>query len=161
MSRHSWIMVSPCLWIFLHVFIFVFISPTVKSIFLLYLVVVLRVPSFTGSMVHVPLTCGEAFQNEPVFWKKNGNAAFNSIHFTYVKKKSKSQELSFACLLYSSSSFCFYDHIVTMNMSVSQVRSSILLCRGTKSRSWWRRWKEGTTLATSVQVENTWTTLWS
>ncbi|XP_035761327.1 interleukin-12 subunit beta [Neolamprologus brichardi] len=35
-------------------------------------VVVLRVPSFTGSMVHVPLTCGEAFQNEPVFWKKNG-----------------------------------------------------------------------------------------
>lgn len=66
----------------------------------------LRVPSFTGSMVHVPLTCGEAFQNEPVFWKKNGNAAFNSINFTYVKKKSKSQEVSFVCLLYCSSSFC-------------------------------------------------------
>uniref|UniRef100_A0A669CEL6 Interleukin 12B n=1 Tax=Oreochromis niloticus TaxID=8128 RepID=A0A669CEL6_ORENI len=41
-------------------------------VFVFYLVVVLRVPSFTGSMVHVPLTCGEAFQNEPVFWKKNG-----------------------------------------------------------------------------------------
>lgn len=64
---------------------------------------VLRVPSFTGSMVHVPLTCGEAFQNEPVFWKKNGKATFNSINFTYVKKKSKSQELFFVCLLYSSS----------------------------------------------------------
>lgn len=87
-------------------FHFCFYFTNSKINFLLYLVVVLRVPSFTGSMIHVPLTCGEAFQNEPVFWKKNGNAAFNSIHFTYVKKKSKSQELSFACLLYSSSSFC-------------------------------------------------------
>lgn len=75
-------------------------------VFVFYLVVVLRVPSFTGSMVHVPLTCGEAFQNEPVFWKKNGKGTFNSTNFTYVKKKSKSQELSFVCLFYSSSSFC-------------------------------------------------------
>uniref|UniRef100_A0A3Q0SNL7 Interleukin 12B n=1 Tax=Amphilophus citrinellus TaxID=61819 RepID=A0A3Q0SNL7_AMPCI len=37
-------------------------------------VVVLKVPVFMGSMVHVPLTCGGAFQNEAVFWKKNGQA---------------------------------------------------------------------------------------
>ncbi|XP_023285115.1 interleukin-12 subunit beta-like [Seriola lalandi dorsalis] len=35
-------------------------------------VLVLRVPYGQGSMVYVPLTCGEAYQNQPVTWKKNG-----------------------------------------------------------------------------------------
>lgn len=30
-------------------------------------------PYGVGTKVHVPLTCGEAYQNQPVFWKKNGN----------------------------------------------------------------------------------------
>ncbi|XP_047463939.1 interleukin-12 subunit beta [Mugil cephalus] len=35
-------------------------------------VVVLRMPHAQGTMVNVPLTCGEAYENEAVFWKKNG-----------------------------------------------------------------------------------------
>lgn len=35
-------------------------------------VVVLRVPYGVGTRVYVPLTCGEAYENQPVFWKKNG-----------------------------------------------------------------------------------------
>ncbi|XP_030293504.1 interleukin-12 subunit beta [Sparus aurata] len=35
-------------------------------------VLVLRLPNEEGSMVFVPLTCGEAYQNQPVTWKKNG-----------------------------------------------------------------------------------------
>ncbi|KAM6983556.1 interleukin-12 subunit beta [Tautogolabrus adspersus] len=35
-------------------------------------VLVLRVSYHKGSRVHVDLTCGEAYQNQPVFWKKNG-----------------------------------------------------------------------------------------
>ncbi|XP_034033311.1 interleukin-12 subunit beta [Thalassophryne amazonica] len=34
-------------------------------------VLVLRVPHNQHSIVNVPLTCGEAYQNQPVFWKKN------------------------------------------------------------------------------------------
>ncbi|XP_026228080.1 interleukin-12 subunit beta [Anabas testudineus] len=35
-------------------------------------VLVLRVPYGVSSSVYVSLTCGEAYQNQPVFWKKNG-----------------------------------------------------------------------------------------
>ncbi|XP_018547706.1 interleukin-12 subunit beta [Lates calcarifer] len=35
-------------------------------------VVVLRVPKVLGSRVYVPLTCGEVYQDQPVFWKRNG-----------------------------------------------------------------------------------------
>ncbi|KAG7217076.1 hypothetical protein INR49_027616 [Caranx melampygus] len=35
-------------------------------------VLVLRVPYDEGSVVHVPLTCGQAYENQPVTWKKNG-----------------------------------------------------------------------------------------
>ncbi|XP_028277609.1 interleukin-12 subunit beta [Parambassis ranga] len=35
-------------------------------------VVVLRVPEVMGSKVNVPLTCGDAYESQPVFWKKNG-----------------------------------------------------------------------------------------
>ncbi|KAM3601845.1 uncharacterized protein V6R79_019859 [Siganus canaliculatus] len=35
-------------------------------------VLVLRVPGDVSSKLNVPLTCGEAYQNQPVFWKKNG-----------------------------------------------------------------------------------------
>lgn len=38
-----------------------------------HLVLVLRVPYGVSSRVFVPLTCGEAYENQPVFWKKNGN----------------------------------------------------------------------------------------
>ncbi|XP_029029388.2 interleukin-12 subunit beta [Betta splendens] len=37
-------------------------------------VLVLRVPYGVGSRVHVSLTCGEAYENQPVFWKKDGMA---------------------------------------------------------------------------------------
>ncbi|XP_040908135.1 interleukin-12 subunit beta [Toxotes jaculatrix] len=35
-------------------------------------VLVLRVPESLGSSVYVPLTCGDTYENQPVFWKKNG-----------------------------------------------------------------------------------------
>nr|QAB02673.1 IL-12p40 [Lateolabrax maculatus] len=35
-------------------------------------VLVLRVPYGLGTRVNVPLTCGEAYENQPVFWQKNG-----------------------------------------------------------------------------------------
>ncbi|XP_017276765.1 interleukin-12 subunit beta [Kryptolebias marmoratus] len=35
-------------------------------------VVVLRVPYVYGNMMEVRLTCGEAYQDQPVFWKKDG-----------------------------------------------------------------------------------------
>ncbi|AWO99900.1 putative interleukin-12 subunit beta-like [Scophthalmus maximus] len=35
-------------------------------------VLVLRVPHGRGGREYVSLTCGEAYQNQPVFWKKNG-----------------------------------------------------------------------------------------
>ncbi|KAM9846770.1 interleukin-12 subunit beta [Aulostomus maculatus] len=35
-------------------------------------VLVLRIPYGQATKVNVPLTCGEAHENKPVFWKKNG-----------------------------------------------------------------------------------------
>ncbi|XP_008297193.1 interleukin-12 subunit beta [Stegastes partitus] len=35
-------------------------------------VLVLRVPHGRRAVAHVSLSCGEAYQNQPVFWKKNG-----------------------------------------------------------------------------------------
>ncbi|KAM4619922.1 interleukin-12 subunit beta [Polymixia lowei] len=35
-------------------------------------VLVLRTPDIASSKFSVPLTCGEAYQDQPVFWKKNG-----------------------------------------------------------------------------------------
>ncbi|KAI3373820.1 hypothetical protein L3Q82_022394 [Scortum barcoo] len=35
-------------------------------------VLVLRVPDVQSSTVNVPLTCGEAYRDQPVIWKKNG-----------------------------------------------------------------------------------------
>ncbi|KAM9331701.1 interleukin-12 subunit beta [Pholidichthys leucotaenia] len=35
-------------------------------------VLVVKVPEADGSLVKVPLVCGEAHQNQPVFWSKNG-----------------------------------------------------------------------------------------
>ncbi|XP_071393967.1 interleukin-12 subunit beta [Centroberyx affinis] len=35
-------------------------------------VLVLRVPHGPGTRFDVPLICGEAYENQPVFWKKNG-----------------------------------------------------------------------------------------
>ncbi|XP_045896508.1 interleukin-12 subunit beta [Micropterus dolomieu] len=37
-------------------------------------VLVLRVPYGQGTRVYVPLTCGEAYQDQSVFWKKNGES---------------------------------------------------------------------------------------
>lgn len=36
-------------------------------------VLVLRVPYDQGSRVHVDLTCGDTYHNQPVFWKKDGD----------------------------------------------------------------------------------------
>lgn len=42
------------------------------------LVLVLRVPYGQGTRVYVPLTCGEAYQDQSVFWKKNGNTTLTT-----------------------------------------------------------------------------------
>lgn len=46
------------------------------------LVLVLRVPYGLGTRVNVPLTCGEAYENQPVFWQKNGNTTVTTTSTT-------------------------------------------------------------------------------
>ena len=36
-------------------------------------VVVLRIPHVVGTRVYVPVTCGEEYEHQSVFWKKDGN----------------------------------------------------------------------------------------
>ncbi|XP_041865140.1 interleukin-12 subunit beta [Melanotaenia boesemani] len=48
-------------------------------------VLVLRVPTAHGTMTEVPLTCGDAYQNKPVFWKKNGKAFTPALEGNKVK----------------------------------------------------------------------------
>ncbi|XP_078122224.1 interleukin-12 subunit beta [Sander vitreus] len=48
-------------------------------------VLVLRVPYGLGSRVYVPLTCGEAYQNHPVVWKKNGEEIEPALEGNQVK----------------------------------------------------------------------------
>ncbi|XP_040006930.1 interleukin-12 subunit beta [Xiphias gladius] len=48
-------------------------------------VLVLRVPSALDSRVYVPLTCGEAYQNQIVFWKKNGMEVNPALQGNQVK----------------------------------------------------------------------------
>ncbi|XP_026185005.1 interleukin-12 subunit beta [Mastacembelus armatus] len=48
-------------------------------------VLVLRVPYGVGSRVYVPLTCGEAYQNQPVVWKKNGMELKPALQGNQVK----------------------------------------------------------------------------
>ncbi|KAM9729072.1 interleukin-12 subunit beta [Menidia menidia] len=48
-------------------------------------VVVLRVPQTEGSMVEVPLTCGEDYQSMSVFWRKNGRELVPSLIGNKVK----------------------------------------------------------------------------
>ncbi|XP_069578540.1 interleukin-12 subunit beta [Brachyistius frenatus] len=47
-------------------------------------VVVLRVPDAQGTKVDVPLTCGEVYQNQPVFWKRNGEELKPSLQGNQV-----------------------------------------------------------------------------
>lgn len=47
-------------------------------------VLVLRLPNEEGSMVFVPLTCGEAYQNQPVTWKKNGKTTVTDRTTTHI-----------------------------------------------------------------------------
>ncbi|XP_074528861.1 interleukin-12 subunit beta [Halichoeres trimaculatus] len=48
-------------------------------------VLVLRVPYEKGSRVYVNLTCGEVYQNQPVFWKKNGEVLRPALQGNQVK----------------------------------------------------------------------------
>uniref|UniRef100_UPI0037E81D86 interleukin-12 subunit beta n=1 Tax=Semicossyphus pulcher TaxID=241346 RepID=UPI0037E81D86 len=48
-------------------------------------VLVLRVPYGMSSRVHVNLTCGGAYQNQPVFWKKNGMEVKPALRGNQVK----------------------------------------------------------------------------
>ncbi|TDH05047.1 hypothetical protein EPR50_G00139250 [Perca flavescens] len=48
-------------------------------------VLVLRVPNDLGSRVYVPLSCGEAYQNQPVVWKKNGEEIEPALQGNQVK----------------------------------------------------------------------------
>lgn len=57
-------------------------------------VLVLRVPSGVGTTVPVPLTCGEAYQTQSVFWKKDGNtpastSSIISVSVLYDPKSAK------------------------------------------------------------------------
>lgn len=52
------------------------LDPSILSAVLLpliALVLVLTVPDGVGTQVSVPLTCGQAYQSQSVFWKKDGN----------------------------------------------------------------------------------------
>lgn len=113
------------------------------------LVLVLRVPDGVGTTVNVPLTCGDAYKNQPVFWKKDGNK-------TVITK---------VLALLDAIMLCKTAHLTAPSPStlhyVSKALSPRHLCGGTRSRSWWRRWTEETTRVTSVQVANTSTTPWS
>lgn len=68
------------LWLAL-VFLFVFREPldpsSLSAVLLSFiaLVLVLMVPDGVGTQVSVPLTCGNAYQDQSVFWKKDGNEA--------------------------------------------------------------------------------------
>ncbi|KAM6907125.1 interleukin-12 subunit beta [Xenentodon cancila] len=48
-------------------------------------VLILRVSNPYGSMVEVPLTCGEAYENKPIFWKKNGMELMPALRGNSVK----------------------------------------------------------------------------
>ncbi|XP_032390551.1 interleukin-12 subunit beta isoform X2 [Etheostoma spectabile] len=48
-------------------------------------VLVLRVPYSLSTSVYVPLSCGEAYQNQPVFWKKNGEEIEPALQGNQVK----------------------------------------------------------------------------
>ncbi|XP_053187035.1 interleukin-12 subunit beta [Scomber japonicus] len=48
-------------------------------------VLVLTVPRSVGDWGEVPLTCGEAYQNQPVFWKKNGEDLIPALQGNKVK----------------------------------------------------------------------------
>lgn len=49
------------------------LSKICTNIHIFITVVVLRVPYDHGIVSNVPLTCGQAYINKPIFWKKNGN----------------------------------------------------------------------------------------
>lgn len=51
---------------------------------MLSLVVVLRVPYVYGNTMEVHLSCGEAYQNQPVFWKKEGNNSLFAAVYTHT-----------------------------------------------------------------------------
>ncbi|XP_062288520.1 interleukin-12 subunit beta [Scomber scombrus] len=48
-------------------------------------VLVLRVPQSVGGWGDVTLTCGEAYQNQPVFWKRNGEDLNPALRGNEVK----------------------------------------------------------------------------
>lgn len=48
-------------------------------------VLVLTVPNGVGTRVNVPLTCGEAYQNQSVFWKKDGLELSPALQGNQVK----------------------------------------------------------------------------
>lgn len=43
-------------------------------------VLVLRVPNDVGTTMKVPLTCGEAYQSQSVFWKKDGKTTVITVN---------------------------------------------------------------------------------
>lgn len=56
-------------------------SPSsVHDVPLFALVLVLTVPDGVGTQVNVPLTCGKAFQDQSVFWKKDGKETVRQNH---------------------------------------------------------------------------------
>lgn len=120
------------------------------SVSVIALVLVLRVPDGVGTTVNVPLTCGDAYKNQPVFWKKDGNETLIT----------KIRALLDAIMLGKTAHFTPL-HLHLALCLCPKAWSSRHLCRGTRSTSWWRRWTEETTRVTSVQVANTSTTPWS
>ncbi|XP_068572655.1 interleukin-12 subunit beta [Cebidichthys violaceus] len=48
-------------------------------------VLVLRVPYGQATMVNVPLSCGEAYENQPVVWKKDGEVIEPALQGNQVK----------------------------------------------------------------------------
>ncbi|KAK5621214.1 hypothetical protein CRENBAI_011610 [Crenichthys baileyi] len=76
-------------------------------------VVVVRVPYAHGSMVEVPLTCGDTYEHKDVFWKKNGEEltpALQGNQITVLVKEMKAG--NYSCHLSSSGEHLNYTLIL-------------------------------------------------
>lgn len=122
------------------------------SVSVIALVLVLRVRDGVGTTVNVSLTCGDAYKNQSVFWKKDGNKILAQI---------LAQILAVLDTIMLGKTAHFTPLHLHLALCLCSKAWNSRLWRGTRSRSWWRRWTEETTRVTSVQAAITSTTPWS
>ncbi|XP_028322748.1 interleukin-12 subunit beta [Gouania willdenowi] len=89
-------------------------------------VVVLRVPQIKGSRVSVLLTCGQAYENAPVFWKKNGLKIEDPKQGNQIQVEvEEAQGGNFTC--HQAPSGVYLNHTVVFVQLDSDTRPSILV----------------------------------